>query len=605
MRHKKIAVAVVLLVALVLEGCNNLFKSGQTTGTTIALNGSVPQQINTSQVLNISVTTNNDNGAGVAWSLATGDPGTLSNVTITSVTYTAPPSVTSATPITITATSIADSNVTLAIDTTIEPARATSGGLNGQYAFLLRGFDASDNGVAMVGSFTADGHGNITAGAIDVNNNFAIGQNTGSLAGIYTIDGSQRGQISITTAITQVSQPLTFAYTLSADGTRGDLISFDSNGFQLSGRMQKQDSTAFNVSSLSASYAFELESDSQPPRQGEIGQFAISTGMQVTGIADTTLAENGYGGEAAFGGSVNNTPDANGRGSINLVGANGTAGTNLVYYIVSASQLDLMEIDSATASITLLAGVAQKQNLPFSNATLNPVSVFALSGLDGGTTITGAIASVGTLNPTLKQFVFDTNDVGTIKQSAGLRIQNISFDPATGRGTIAALNGYATGLFDQSVFYIYDSGAGFLMDATPDGRNRALMGGFWPQSSTMPSTPSGNLIGRFGDGADISIATMDTALSVSSSAQATASADVRAANHADLSDQSFSGGTLTAPNQNTGRGSGILPGSLFGLSTNTNSGDSAVVYYLVDTDHFVLVTSVQGLPSGVGIFEPQ
>ena len=45
---------------------------------------------------------------------------------------------------------------------------------NGQYAFLLTGFDATGNPMALVGSLTADGKGNITAGSADLTDNFVL-----------------------------------------------------------------------------------------------------------------------------------------------------------------------------------------------------------------------------------------------------------------------------------------------------------------------------------------------------------------------------------------------------------------------------------------------
>jgi hypothetical protein len=54
--------------------------------------------------------------------------------------------------------------------------------LNGQYAFVLAGFDSNGSPVGIAGSLKADGLGHITAGEVDVNDSGTI-SSSASLAG--------------------------------------------------------------------------------------------------------------------------------------------------------------------------------------------------------------------------------------------------------------------------------------------------------------------------------------------------------------------------------------------------------------------------------------
>jgi hypothetical protein len=69
--------------------------------------------------------------------------------------------------------------------------------LNGQYAFLLRGESATGGYDARVGSFTADGSGNIAGGLMDINR--STGVLTGlTLGGSYSVGPDGRGCLTLT-----------------------------------------------------------------------------------------------------------------------------------------------------------------------------------------------------------------------------------------------------------------------------------------------------------------------------------------------------------------------------------------------------------------------
>ncbi len=93
----------------------------QTSAIGISLSPVAPQTINQGQQLSVNATLTNDtSNKGVTWTLSPASgAGTLSNPTSTAVTYVAPGSVAGNTPVTLTATSVADSKATAALEITV------------------------------------------------------------------------------------------------------------------------------------------------------------------------------------------------------------------------------------------------------------------------------------------------------------------------------------------------------------------------------------------------------------------------------------------------------------------------------------------------------
>ena len=92
-------------------------------GITVSLKPNAPQTIDQGQILSITATVSNDpSSKGVSWSLS--GVGTLSGQTTTSATYNAPSSVLSNSSVKITATSLANSSSTAALEITALPSGA-------------------------------------------------------------------------------------------------------------------------------------------------------------------------------------------------------------------------------------------------------------------------------------------------------------------------------------------------------------------------------------------------------------------------------------------------------------------------------------------------
>jgi hypothetical protein len=142
------------------------------------------------------------------WSLASGSAALPSGLTLSSSgtisgTPTAAGPTTFSVQVTDASTPIQTATQSLSITITTAAAACGSGhesALTGQYAFSLSGY-YSAGFQAYIGSFTADGKGNISAGAID-GNGVGTGVQSGTItASTYTIGSDYRGCVTINTTI--------------------------------------------------------------------------------------------------------------------------------------------------------------------------------------------------------------------------------------------------------------------------------------------------------------------------------------------------------------------------------------------------------------------
>jgi hypothetical protein len=578
--------------------------------------------------ITLGVTLTNDvNNLGVSWTLTFNNApcggnltnisqicGSLINITPFSAVYIAPefPIGPSAHPPTITAT--ANSDITKSATNPLTVFKSTTpNALMGQFAFRLNGFDSNGKPIAIAGSFTADGSGNINNGAMDVNDDQVLSTIPSFLNGFYYIDQNMRGNIGLTTLLgSGTLSPPTFAYTLSADGTRGTIIGFDTNSANnllISGTFEKQDATAFSLQGINNDYVFKLESN-LPDRYDAVGKISIDLDFKVNVFIDTSRIGIGPSlVDAEFLGALLKVPDSNGRGTINL------GPFNFVYYVVSSNSLYLVQSDPGTVTNALWSGVVKFQSIQsFTPATVNATSVFNLTGLDTIRTVNKPIVSAGTLaisNQTSANLLWDSNDGGDILSQLNATGQAVTFsDPTlrTGRGTITVTNGHANGLADSFVFYLADSGDGFLLDTTAGADNRAMVGDLLLQTgggAFSDSTLSANMLVTSGGSASLKIPNV---------AGSTTPSNENFTGLVDLSFPKSAAIPLTAtlaPNQdfagtymvldaNSGRATAVVPGALLGQLDPVSA-----VFYLVGPNQFFLIGTQPGLISGVSSFAPR
>jgi len=386
--------------------------------------------------------------------------------------------------------------------------------LNGQYAFVLTGFDTNSSGaavnpVSMAGSFKADGLGHITAGKVDVNDNGTQSSST-SLTGTYAFDANGLGAlvtVALTNSVGTLSHPLQFGIALQAGGAFGDIMSLDANDFIVGGTIQQQNSSVFSLSSLAADYIITLNGRNAASPTSALGRFTLdASGAGTNVIFDRSIAGFGTAGPttgASAGITFASTgPDSNGRGALTVTINDALApafGThNFVYYAITANRFVAVETDSTG---TMIADGSRQTTLSsFTAATVNTAGgVFGVAGID--TSASNEISAVG-------QFIisgsnsatlhFDFNDNGNNVGPINLNNLPVAFDPTSGRGTIAVASGFSNGLFDSAVFYLTVSGTGFVLDAEPGTNNRAMAGTLSSQSGSpfALSTIPGQMILR-------------------------------------------------------------------------------------------------------------
>jgi len=308
---------------------------------------------------------------------------------------------------------------------TTYPAAATGNGLlAGSYAFFGTGWtdgtsvQTTYNGIEYIGSFTADGNGNITGGELDVNSPTAGLTSYASLGGTYNVQYGndshgnpvQGTQTGIVTLVPEGKPPLPITLAVSLGSiqggvaTVGHFVEFDdstgvganvtpnSSGIRAQGSLARQSTLALNstTSPISGPYAFGMAGYSAvsavtPTVNGavQLGNcFSVHTcgpislagsmifgigGTVSSGIEDVMVAENN-GSAIALSGSLTNSGNTDGSGRVTAsitAAANANMPSwpsNFVMYAVNPQTFYFMSIDPYSTN-SLIAGTAMQQNL--------------------------------------------------------------------------------------------------------------------------------------------------------------------------------------------------------------------------------------------------
>jgi hypothetical protein len=293
-------------------------------------------------------------------------------------------------------------------------------GMNGPYAFLLRGFDANGP-VVIAGSFTTDGAGNISGGIEDVmrttgsqtgvaitGGSYSILQQSNSPSGSATFAGSGCVQLTTSTGTNTFAislggcstsaNPTTGACVADAQSaaglfTTGRMIEFDDNtgsGTRVAGIVRLQDSTAFSTG-LSGSYSFGFSGwDSVGSRFAAAGSVGASSGVLSSNAAD--INDGGALQSALTGGTGAYSAGSNGRATGTLTV--GTESFNLAFYVVSAQEVLLATTGAPSPANPIVGGEAISVTGPFTTASLQNSQLFHIAGLAS----TGPDPSIGILS---------------------------------------------------------------------------------------------------------------------------------------------------------------------------------------------------------------
>ncbi len=405
-------------------------------------------------MLTIKANVTNATNMDVTWSLSncSGNCGIITPTTTDFADYKAPSNVTAQFTVTVTATSVQNPAKSGSVVLTVLARNCppTAAALNGQYAFLLQGFydpAVSGKGVAVVGSFTADGCGTITAGTADYFFGPTLADYAPSLGGSYTIGADLRGTLSLTVGTSTKTFAIALGRTSNGLATKGSMTETAPSAEPptvLSGSMWLQDPTAFAQNKISGPYAFVFNGwnayASYGPREAMGGTLTANGSGSLNGgpLDDKALGNSAPVTTASWTGSYGAPSTSSGRSVLAaqaLTGTNGTA----VMYVVSAGQLIVMISDTGSTG-RVFSGQMLAQTGSFSLASLNGSCVtYQTANYDqpGYETLNSAILALFSANGagTLSIASYDQNLGGNLHTGSG-GIQYTYTIDANGQATI-------------------------------------------------------------------------------------------------------------------------------------------------------------------------
>jgi len=365
--------------------------------------------------------------------------------------------------------------------------------LKGPYAFFMSGTNITTGDFfSRIGSFTADGSGNITAGLEDVDV-------TGSAELIelspssYTIQADGRGIVNLAG-----TGPLKFSVTMLSP-TEGLMIETDGIA-TTSGRFFLQDPTTF-ANGFNGNYVFDVSGIDFNLAAPDtiVGQLVAANGS-LHGVLDENDNAHRTGAQPVTSGSfqidaANNTDF--GRGTMTFT-AGGTQ-YHFIYYVVNALRLVMIEDESFSGALTVGTATSQS-SVPTGNATFNGNFVF----LSTGSGTSGPITRIGrfTANGTgaLTSVFADTNDNGSTALVPKGSLSNTAYTidtnfPGSGRGTFTFTDS-SLGPF-SFVFYLSSASGGVIQDVSFNNNKGNVGDGTLQLQTGAPFTLAG-LAGDYG-----------------------------------------------------------------------------------------------------------
>lgn len=420
---------------------------------------------------------------GVTWTVSGAGCAGSACGTITSVgLYAAPATVPNPAAVKVTARAQADTSQSASAVITIAPTNNSK--MQGQYAFLFKGFDSAGVYEAAA-SFVADGNGNVTSGIEDINR--TSGPHPGlAISGTYQIGGDNRGTLTLKSNL----GTSTFAFALNGSARAGSLVESDNSGIRGSGAMKLQDPTAFDPSVFSGGYALSLTgADAAGGRIAAIGSIFPSG---VGTISGSSLDVNDAGDMMPTFGTFSGTygVDGTGHGRATLVIPGFDGGTfNFALCAISANEYFILSIDPLSANNPIFAGTLEAQTgLPFLTSSFKGASIFDSTGSSGNLAqvTVGRMLFDGTGGV---QVQFDQNQGGNIT-IAGLLTGAYSIQ-LNGRGVLN-LDNAQNGA--QSVWILYAIGPNRAFVLSSDG---SVGSGDVKPQALAPPFETGDLEGNF------------------------------------------------------------------------------------------------------------
>jgi hypothetical protein len=335
----------------------------------------------------------------------------------------------------------------------------------------MSGEDLNQAFIARVGSFFADGAGNITMGLEDVNSVAGVNQ-VSFTGGTYAIQPNGRGTLTLSNPVSSLQLSISLI-----SNSKGFMIQTDLNATS-SGNFNLQTPGAFNNLGIKGNYAFDVSGvDNNNPNVqtlplsivGQIqtdgsgnvqgGTMDVNDGAAAGPSGALAVPKSAY----AVDNNSNGTTFGRGTATIN--------GITFAFYIVDNTRFKMMEIDTAA---TLGDAVAQTGPIPTQTSSFNAGSFAVLLGGSsvlgtmGPVTRAGRFTTDGSGN--LNNIFLDTNNFGSRHSTTPSNISAASYtiDAAhagSGRGTLTFQDSGLNNSF-QFVFYLVSPTQAVIQDTS-------------------------------------------------------------------------------------------------------------------------------------------
>jgi hypothetical protein len=396
--------------------------------------------------------------------------------------------------------------------------------VRGQYSFLFQGFD-QDGFVAIAGSLTADGNGNITAGSEDDNRASAIVIDAPIISPIatpskYVIDPNDgRGTMQITATIG--AQSVTIDYDLVLD-SNGNVKFFEDNSIAGNtdilqthgeGIMKPIQGSSFTDANLSGHYAFEFRGQDLAATPAPAALAAVIT---ANGTGDAITGTGDFNDGGTFDGGVTN-PQAfslpgiytvisgTNRGLSQITFAASTTTPqitlNFVFYFVSPSDLFFVECDNTSTTAPCSTGTPAKFRMAGEMILQNPATNFNSTVLQGSSVTSGIGVSSGNSDVfaglltsticdgnTALTLSYDENNAGTLTSPS---FPGTCLVDPSGHATFAGLGATAAAT-RVAAGYLTGPGQGFVL-----GSDAAVTTGLLEQQVSGPPFSDSDVLGGY------------------------------------------------------------------------------------------------------------
>jgi hypothetical protein len=456
---------------------------GTAYNQTLSVNGGISPY-------NWSVTPNNGLPAGLSITPVSGT-GPNSNASIDGTPTTAG---TSTFTVTVVDSETPPATASNSLSITISASHACTGTNNtllfGNYAMMFNGWSSANAATSAIGSFVADGAGNISSGILEVSDqSSSSGPSIFTLTGTYCVGSNNLATINLTFGGAKNPNRTAEASLDDSDGN-GHIIGYDSSGTLVSGLLRKQDTSAFSTSSITGNYAFGLVG---VDNSGSAGRFAVAGEFNSNGSGDLSGEDdNDDAGTIqttqtfASNFSVANT----GRATATITGGSNPA-TNFVFYVVSASEMLMMAVDKSIPPM-IMAGQVLQQSGTFTDESLNGVSVFEEESLYGTTpeAMAGLLTANGAGSLTLSG---DSNKGGVVTSGTASGTYSVG---SNGRATVTVSGQPVLYLVGQNEAFLVGTGGevsfGLLVPQKGSNFNNGSLSGIYMGGSPQPFSANVN-----------------------------------------------------------------------------------------------------------------